>query len=271
MKWSTAVESILAGLPQNSIESCRDLSILSADDKGSSSQTTLLISDQLEPNQVVAALIQSSAQHLFQKNGDRFVEEFDSTVQMMKSPADYFSKGVLAILPDPTSHVQISYKSPQDKARMKEESSKFVLSLNSQNAAESAEAIVEELYMNSVIDAPREAKKLGFAETSESCLMELAANENRLVISCQDPYGSLDTKKFFQRMHEVYVKGAGDAINLTQAGGAGLGCVILFEHSARLILGVDKGKATRVTCVVPVGYSHRQRAQMKKSLHRIEF
>jgi hypothetical protein len=70
-------------------------------------------------------------------------------------------------------------------------------------------------------------------------------------------------------MDEVYKKGAGEAMNLREDGGAGLGCVIMFEHCEALFLGVMPGQKTLVSCIVPLGMSYRQRDQVKKSLHLI--
>jgi hypothetical protein len=54
---------------------------------------------------------------------------------------------------------------------------------------------------------------------------------------------------------------------MRQPGGAGIGCVILFENSVSLIIGVNPGVQAKVTCILPMGVSNRQREKMKKSLH----
>jgi hypothetical protein len=128
--------------------------------------------------------------------------------------------------------------------------------------------------MNAVIDAPREYSRMGNgAKTYQSGMQAkfyLQTSENRLAIACEDPFGALDIEKFIGRMNEVYQKGAGEVINLYRPGGAGLGCVLMFENCISMYLGVSSGKMTLVSCVLPLGVSYRQKAALKKSLHLIQ-
>jgi hypothetical protein len=234
---------------------------------------SILVSDQLEPSDVIHKIVDSGTHHLFQKNKSSFPDDLKTISELVSNPNSYFEEVGASLIRNIKGKIQYSFSSPAEKPKLKEELMKFVDRIKSQNVSESAEAIVEELYMNAMLDAPREsAKNSGVAnkyENGEYATMRMYMNDTDLVISCEDPFGSLDIKKFVGRMHEVYKKGAGEVINLKGTGGAGLGCIIMFEHSKAIYLGVRKGKQSVVTCVVPLGLSYRQRAQVKKSMHLI--
>lgn len=233
----------------------------------------ILISDQLEPAQVVRCLIDTGGSHIVQKNAKHFYDDIQMTGQFLIDPRDYFENPGACLLPNVIRKVAILYSSPQDKPRLKQQVADFIAPLHSQSISESVDAIIEELYMNAIFDAPREALKRGAKNSSYQrgiySAIRLHQSADRLVISCEDPFGSLDLKKFLSRMSEVYQKGAGNAINLRGEGGAGLGCVVIFEHSETLMLGVMPGRKTIVCCVLPLGLGNRQRDQLKKGLHLV--
>lgn len=239
---------------------------------GMNSQS-ILVSEILEPSDVVLKMVDSGSNHIFQKNVKGFSEDLKKVCEFVSNPQVYFSNAGKNLLDNTKYSTEFAFSTTAEKSKLKEELMKFVEKIKSQNVHESAEAIIEELYMNAMLDAPREALRLNVPDnkyqTGEKAIMRMFMNDSELVISCEDPFGSLDIKKFVGRMHEVYKKGAGEVINLKGIGGAGLGCIIMFEHAKAIYLGVNKGKQSIVTCVVPLGMSYRQRAQVKKSIHLI--
>lgn len=231
----------------------------------------ILVDENLDSKSVVSVLCDHSLKHLVQKNTSLFEEDLWTTGHIANRPELYFSEGAKSLLENSTSSYVIEFTQRPDKVKLKEESNKFVADGGNQSLIEAADAVVEELYMNAMIDAPKEGALRGIPAYGKGInTLELERNETRLVISCTDPYGALDVNKFLSRMNEVYSKGAGEVINLRGKGGAGLGCVIMFENSMAMYLGVDKNKCTRVSCVLPIGMNNRQRANVKKSLHRLE-
>lgn len=234
--------------------------------------TTVVAAEELDPSQVVAHLLESGASHLVQRNAKHFAQDINLSFGMLKRSEDYFSHPGSFIAGEVEQSVEVSFSTTLDKPGMRREITQFLSKISSQNVIESAEAVVEELYMNAMLDAPREAAKRGQINCSYDVglhsVMRLHLAKDRLIVSCEDPFGSLDHRKFLKRMSEVYKKGAGESINFRE-GGAGLGCVIMFEHSESLYLGVLPGHKTLVSCVIPVGMSYRQRANVKKSIHII--
>lgn len=230
----------------------------------------IIVEESLEPEQVVAAFNSHNLQHLVQKNKGHFEKSLVSAGRLIKDGADYFKPDYCFPFEEPERTVTIPFRSSADKPALKKDALEFIEAIGSVSVTTSADAIIEELYMNAVIDAPREAAKKNIVVADPVSEIFLCQTEKWLQISCSDPFGSLDVSKFLHRMQEVYSKGAGNAINLSSGGGAGLGCVILFEQSTCLILGVQPRKKTKVTCLIPLGVSNRKRAEMKKSLHWFE-
>lgn len=231
---------------------------------------TVLAAEELDPSQVVSHLLDSGVNHLVQKNAKHFTKDICLSFDLLKKAESYFLNPGAFIAGPAEDSVEVTFSTTLDKAGMRRQISQFLAKISSQNVIESAEAVVEELYMNAMLDAPREAAKRGQVNCTYDLglhsVMRLHLVKDRLIVSCEDPFGSLDHRRFLKRMSEVYKKGAGESINFRE-GGAGLGCVIMFEHSESLYLGVVPGQRTVVSCVIPVGMSYRQRAQVKKSIH----
>jgi hypothetical protein len=250
-----------------------ELHVFALDESGESSVThCIFVEEGLEPDQVITAFNNRQLRHLVQKNKGQFEQTLISTGRLIRSGSNYFKSEYCFPDEPPQRSLLVQFGGREDKENLKKKSNEFLEIMQSPSVFTAADAIIEELYMNAVIDAPREAAKRGFPTESTVSELFLCQTNGWLQISCSDPFGSLEVSKFLQRMQEVYVKGAGVAINLADHDlGAGLGCVILFEQCTSLILGVDPGKKTKVTCMIPLGVSNRQRSQMKKSLHCVEF
>ncbi len=231
----------------------------------------VFVDQQLEPSDVVYQSIEKKCQFLLQKNDGYFDKDLLATARLAEKPQSYFSEK-FQFSPEP-SLVQetICFETASDKPHLKSKTLARIRQMGSQSLEDSANAIIEELYLNALLDAPREAAKDLKAGEALSVRgpsqIELIQTERFLQISCTDCYGSLDISKLLNRMNDVYRNGAGAMMNMDLTQGAGLGCIILFEHSTCVILGVLPGTQTKVTCLIPLGISNLQRTQMKKSLH----
>lgn len=237
----------------------------------SSDNKTIFIDENLEPNQVVSEIIGKGIRHLVQKNEGRFENDLSAAGKIVDNSEQYFESDFCLFNGATLESVSLKFKQAADKQNLKDAAMAFVNEIGSDSVTQAAEAIIEELYMNAVIDAPREAQKNNWVLSESPCELFLAKTDKVLQISCLDYFGSLDVNKVFRRMAEVYEKGAGQAINLNTGSGAGIGCILLFENSSGMVFGVKLKEKTKVTCLVPIGISNRQRAQMKKSLHWFSF
>lgn len=258
----------LTSLPEF-VESPIEVRLLSHSEEKVSSQC-IVVEDSLEPSEVVAHVTQHGHRHVVQKNGSRFQYCLTSTARLMLNPNQYFERDFCFYSQKVLSKLQITFAGKVDKLKVKSQIHQFAHQAGGLAVSLCADAIFEELYMNATIDAPKEAVKKGQSASVASPEIFLCQTEDWLQISCTDFHGSLNVQTFLNRLHEVYEEGAGQVINMSESTGAGLGCMILFENSACLILGVESGRQTKVSCFVPLKLNNRQRTQMKKSLHWFE-
>jgi hypothetical protein len=271
MKFHGSSEALLDQIPVELQTAFPEIHVYAVRDGGPQGQgPSVFVDESLEPNQVVDVITKKDVNHVVQKNQGRFEGSLISTGRLVSALGDYFLSEYCFFIDPLQDSLKIDFRGPSDKLKIKQNLFSFAEKTKSLSVQSSADAVVEELYMNAVFDAPREAARRGQPVVDQACEIFLARNAHWFQISCTDPYGSLEVRRFLARMSEVYSRGAGEAINLTKTGGAGLGCVILFEHSSCLILGVDPGVRTKVTCLIPLGISNRNRSQMRKSLHWFE-
>jgi hypothetical protein len=266
MKWQASMQELLSDVPESLLQTAPDVH-LQLWKETPPQASTIFVGEELEARDIVMFLKDKKNGHLVQKAKDHFSEDIEMTSGWLTDAETYFENPCLKA---PTHREVIAFSDKEKKNEIREKLYRFLDGVQGPSLPDAAIAIFEELFMNATIDAPKEAQRRGQKISSSECQMIFERHSKKIAISCRDPYGALDVQKFLDRMAEVYEKGAGDAINMTQPGGAGLGCVILFENCVQLIVGCHEGKWSKVTCILPLGCSQRQRAEMKKSLHRIE-
>lgn len=234
------------------------------------------IGDGCRPSDIIEFVVENPGVFSYlQKNSEWFGRDLETALHLRQNPELYFRNPGQVMLPNSREIWSWEFRHKNEKTKIREQLIR-VLANDSEATRDSIALVFEELFMNASIDAPREAMKLGHKaldpqDARSVSKITLARSENRLSLSCEDPYGTLNSEKFVRRMNEVYIRGAGQAINFeTERGGAGLGCVLLFENSATMVLGVAKNFRTVVSCVIPTQLNHRQRDLVKKSIHIVE-
>ena len=220
----------------------------------------------LEPRELLRVLQQGPAPSVLQSDAADFDEDVRGWVSLREKPLDYFANPLQILMPNGTDVTSLRIAGPHQKENLRQDIIKFASARGNDPCVESMLANFEELFMNAMLDAPREAKN---PSPSTGSTFFLAADERRLGIACQDPHGSLDISKLLNRMSEVYEQGAGAVINLCGPGGAGLGCTIMMENSSLICFGVRPDQTTVVSCLVHRYLSYRRRAEIKKSLHLV--
>lgn len=272
MKLSKKVSQNIGPIPSELAEEVPTVEIVDLSEflSKDSAVSTLVFSKDLTSKQVIEQIIKGDIHHLVQWNDKIFFKQICTIKSILNEPQNCVQKGC-HLMPSPLKFEIIEFSKTTDKEQIREKILNFAEGLHSA-VSESLNSIFDELYMNATLDAPAEAIKKGLSSAHlQSWKSEfiLEMNDDFILLSCRDPFGSLDTEKFLKRMDEVYQKGAGEAIN-HGVGGAGLGCVILFEHSLSLILAVEPEKVTCVGALVPKKMNHKLKAGLRKSLHRIK-
>ena len=230
---------------------------------------TILVSSELQPNQVVEQFISSDAAHLVQHNELFFLKDLETTAALITQPKLYFESFGGAVLSKIIKSKTILFSSPEDKAALLVEASTFIAEAKSNSLSDSAYIVLEELYMNAVFSAPMESQNK--LSGNKSAKFNLLLSEDYLVISCIDQYGSLDPAQFLNRLREVYRLGVGNSIRMNAGKGAGIGCMLLFEQCSGLYFGIVQNVTSIVTAVIPRELGNKQRLDIKKSLHVLQF
>lgn len=213
-------------------------------------------------------IVDSKCTALIHKENPDYLEDFKRSARISSSPEDYFQKPERLLFEAPARIIKVPFQNTVDKGNALIEVDNYCNLLNSPFLTESLQAIFEELFMNAVFDAPREA---GSQDDPFPAELLMGDDGNTLVISCLDRYGSLKTEKLFNRILLIEKQGAGQVINMDSSiGGAGIGCSIIFGCSATLIVGVTPGKYTRVSCIIPLKTSRKKFGLLKKNIHIIK-
>lgn len=226
---------------------------------------SICVADNLSPERVLGTVLEKNIHHLLQINSKRETSDLRIAQDSFNLKNSYFESEFCFF--QPVNKNFLPFLGAKEKSILRDKVASCVDHFQSENLTASVFAVFEELYMNAVIDAPREASKLGSPTISKANEFFIASSADTLQISCSDFYGALNIEKLLLRMHQVLCQGVGESINFKSTGGAGIGCVLLWEQSISLIIGVKAGVQTKVTCILPVGVSNRAREKMKKSLH----
>jgi hypothetical protein len=141
--------------------------------------------------------------------------------------------------------------------------------------------IADELSTNAIFNAPfvdldntnpgasREDQGVKMHD-GRSARFFIAADSERFVVGCCDPYGTLNLNKMLGRIKDCYDSGVSANIRMAGSGGAGIGSFMVFNSAASYYVDVAVGKHTMVCCTLPIKMSNRARQEMPKNLHFIK-
>lgn len=230
-------------------------------------RNTLFLTESLSSAQILEIICDLKCCHILQVNNDRFSNDFSAATRLINNYSQYFESNYNFIEGKIEDSLCLEFYEASSKVDTKTEIEQFVKHIQSPQIQSTADTIVEEFFMNSMLDAPREASKKGWSPELKSSEFYLAKNENSLQISCTDYFGSLEMRKLLERMNSVYKAGLGSSLQQSSAEGAGIGCVMTFESSMTMIVGVIPQQVTKFTCIVPIGLSNKKRELMNKSFH----
>ncbi|MBX3020761.1 MAG: hypothetical protein KF799_03730 [Bdellovibrionales bacterium] len=249
------------------------------------------LGDGLQPEQVIDHALTLGLQHVLQEKGFEFEKEMRSANVLIQSPESFRNFPIASILaPEDLSRVSEEaltevderFHSSGEKRGILEAVTKSMESKGlSQTMVEDVLSVADELFTNAVFNAPfvdmktqvnpgvnRHDTEVRF-EGDKYGRLFLAHDESRLVIGVEDPFGSLNLRRYMSKIKDTYLRGPGATMNFGP-GGAGLGSYIIFNAGSSLYFGVWPGSATILCCVIPLGMSYRKRVQLPKHLHWIQ-
>ena len=249
------------------------------------------VADCLAPERALHLATTANLMHVVQRQGHCFNEEMRSAENLIATPDAFREFPLCSILhPGHASPAlervpllaDIHFNSSINKRDVMSSITVSLQNQHSQTMIEDVLAVTDELFTNAIYNAPfvdfGSGLNPGVSRQDQTEIkyggdkfarMILATDGTRLVIGCEDPFGSLNLPRYLHRIKETYVRGPAATMNFGP-GGAGLGSYIIYNAGASLYFGVWPGTATVIFCVIPLGMSYRKRAQLPKHLHWIQ-
>jgi len=245
----------------------------------------------LPPEQVLRLATELGYTHVVQKNGLEYKKELLATETLVNRPAGFFEFPVASIF-DPTDlsretekKVIVSDALFHSSTQKRDVLEGFITAMGSQGMSqtlvEDITSVADEMFTNAIFNAPfvdkdthknpgisRQELEVNL-DKSKPGRMILAHDETRVMVACEDPYGSLNLNGYLMKIKATYDRGAAATMNFG-SGGAGLGSYIIFNTSASLFVGVKSGRATIIACLLPLGLSNKKRSVLPKHLHWIQ-
>lgn len=264
---------------------------VTADTQGKGDRACIGIAQSLEPEQVVHLALNQAVGHICQKNGHEFDKELRSANNLVLAPDAFFAYPIASTLtPDNLSAdserallaTEYIFNSSSQKRSALDQ---IVHAMNtkglSQTITDDVTLVADEMFTNAIFNAPfvdklthinpgvsRNTLEINLEPGKQGRLF-LAYDESRLLVGCEDPYGSLSVERYLNRIKDTCAQGAAATMNFG-AGGAGLGSYIIFSAGCSMYVGVKPGQSTIICCVMPLGMGNRKRALLSKHFHWIQ-
>lgn len=129
-------------------------------------------------------------------------------------------------------------------------------------------SISEELLMNVMIDAPREAANLGLSGREHlPATLRCGFDGSSFFICAEDPFGALRRTTFYTYVGKTILRHNPDRLLDRKADGAGIGIVKILSGCHGLFCRVKKGFSTEVMAVIDSREHLRDLGSMARSLH----
>lgn len=250
-------------------------------------RSEIAFTDKKSPEEVISFVLKNQKRHLVQESNLFLKDEINAAAQMIYAPKKFLEFPLMTLFHSEGStenelrQFQFPFNSNGQKFDLLKKFEKFFNGISDSLAVlHDASLIIDELFTNAMYNAPfnnlentASGKKRDESEfemeDGRSGKIFASVHANRMVIGCEDPYGTLNVKKILQRIQSCLVLGADKMISF-EKGGAGIGSYLLFMSSVSLYIGVQKHHKTVICSALPIGIGDLKRNEMPKSLHFFE-
>lgn len=249
------------------------------------------VADAMASEQILSLATDFGLTQICQTKGFEFDREYEAAQKLVVSPASFFQFPLASVmrpnLINSKSEAELTilneeFDSSTQKRSVLAGLVKYMeLKSLSKTVVEDAVSVADEFFTNAIFNAPfvdanthhnpgmsRQDASVQYAN-GKTARIFIGADKAKIVIGCQDPFGSLGVSAFLKSVRRAYVKGPGASINFGP-GGAGIGSYIIFHTACSLFVGVQPGRTTVFCCVIPLGLSYRKRLELPKHLHWIQ-
>lgn len=195
------------------------------------------------------------------------------TLQKLRSTQTF---GIDAYLQTGTPTQQHTICDPRQRGLLNQAVSEFAETLRvGRQIAQLAFGISEELLMNALYDAPRDAASQEFAGNAQdfaappppTASLLYGADQLTFAVAVRDAFGSLKKEQFFRYIQKVRRRHEGTDIIDTKQGGAGLGLFKILFSSHALICNCAPDKQTEVIALINLQNPIRDFSKMPRCLH----
>ena len=198
--------------------------------------------------------------------------------RFLRDPVHYFFPNIYSAENEPTRvrRTDIRFRTSGERDWLLRQVREFTVAEKiTRPIEETARTIVDEMFSN-VMQAPIDENGNRIFENAKDQKIEmslglnafarltLAHDDDRLLISMEDPCGSLSHEGLWSSLTEAFDPGSAE---LGIPNNARLGMKIMIESCSEFAIVSKKNIMTSVNCSVKLGVSGRDRSQMSKSLH----
>ncbi|HMN67837.1 MAG TPA: hypothetical protein PKC28_04790 [Bdellovibrionales bacterium] len=251
----------------------------------------IALTEDLRPSEVLHLVLQGGVRHVCQSKGAAFDQEKLSAETLIQTPERFFEFPVASVFaplsPSPETERSFTwaeerFDSSAQKRAVLDSFGKTMKSKGlSQTLVDDVVLVADEMFTNAIFNAPFVDQKThvnpGVSRLDLDVQLErgkfgrliLAEHAGRLLVGCEDPYGSLSLPMCLHKIKATYDRGVAESMNFG-SGGSGIGSYIIYNTGSSLYLGVNPGLKTTLCCVIPHGMGNKRRAQMPKNLHCIQ-
>ena len=247
----------------------------------------VLVCKNITPVDVLRLATNFEVKQIVQESNPKVDEEWHTSLLMLKASDLYFNFPLSSVLCPAAIHsvkierelrlASIEFYSSTQKDQVLERLLATVETVSSRRSLiEDVRLVADELFSNCIYNAPFvtagvkiDRRRRIDLDPLRPARLTIGADGDRLVVVCEDQFGSLEINRFLDKIKKCYEMGRAKMINLGE-GGAGIGSHLIFDSCASLFCGVRKGSRTTFACVFPTKSAYRNLKESSKNIHVID-
>ncbi len=246
-------------------------------------EETILIYENAAPQEVLRYAVERNISQIVNETGPHHESELKSSMAMMEAPISFFDFPLATILcPEDVNaqseksmlQLEIPFFKSDDKESILDSIGDYMKSLAGSGTLESdVRLVADELFTNAIYNAGFQDTPGGADRThsvtldeKQTCRLLVGAKDDRLVVVCEDLFGTLNILKLLTRIRNCYEEGAHKSITWDKPG-AGIGSYLVFKSCMSVYYAVQENERTVVACVFPLRKGMRARSELGKGVH----
>ncbi len=246
-------------------------------------EETILLCEKIEPQEVLRFAVDRNISQIVQQTSPHHETELKASLAMMEAPASFFDYPLATILtPEQVTsqsekslrQLEIPFFKSDEKESILDSIGEYMSSLAGSGTLESdVRLVADELFTNAIFNAGFQSIPGGADRTQsvtldqkQTCRLLVGTKDDRLVLICEDLFGTLNILKLLTRIRKCYEEGAHNSITWNQPG-AGIGSYLIFKSCMSVYYAVQENERTMVACVFPLRKGMRARSEIGKGVH----